>query len=109
MGLAKNLRRFADERIERAKASLQLNDAKTRFESFPDAERFIALLQSEYDLLLQRMSEFYATKKALLENKRLTTQYPDPAELMRRYAEVKAGWRRQRRLWKLLVALPAPG
>ena len=109
MGLAKNLRRFADERIERAKASLQMNDAKTRFESFPNAEQFIALLQSEYDLLLQKMSEFYATKKALLENKRLTTQYADPAELMRRYAEVKAGWRRQRRLWKLLVALPAPG
>ena len=109
MGLAKNLRRFADERIERARASLQMNDAKSRFESFPDAERFIALLQSEYELLLKKMSEFYAAKKELLENKRLSTPYADPAELMLRYDEVKAGWRRQRRLWKLLVALPAPG
>ncbi|MCP3867387.1 MAG: acyl-CoA desaturase [Gammaproteobacteria bacterium] len=108
VGLTKNLRRYADERIERAKALLQMNEAKSRFESFPNADEFVVLLQSEYELLLSKMSEFYAAKKALLESRQPAGRNIDPGELSRRYAEVKAGWRRQRRHWKQLVALPAP-
>jgi len=46
MGLAKNLRRFADERIERARASLQMNDAKSRFER-ASAEENVGILRRE--------------------------------------------------------------
>ncbi len=109
VGLTKNLRRYADERIERARALLQMKEAQSRFESFPNADQFVQLLQSEYDLLLKRMAEFYDAKKAVLESRKQAIRDVDPGELSLRYAEVKACWRRQRRHWEMLVALPAPG
>jgi stearoyl-CoA desaturase (delta-9 desaturase) len=96
VGLTRNLKRIADERIERARASLQMSKAKSRFESLPNAEQLLGQLQTEYDSLLNKMSEFYATRKRLIECKRKSIE---SGELAKRYKILKAGWLQQRRYW----------
>ncbi|MCB1760052.1 MAG: fatty acid desaturase [Gammaproteobacteria bacterium] len=96
VGLTGNLKRIADERIERARASLQMSKAKSRFEALPNAELLLSQLQAEYDSLLEKMSEFYTTRKRLLECKRRSIE---SGELAQRCRRLKSRWRQQRRYW----------
>ena len=63
VGLTSNLRKVPEERIEKALAAMQLQRASEKVSLLPNAEEMMHTIQEEYDLLMQRMSEYYATKK----------------------------------------------
>lgn len=105
VGLARNLRRYSDERIERARAQLQLERARRRLLALPEREQIVALLQTEYELLLKRMGEFYATKKRLLAIKADPKMVDEWQALKKRMGSLKQEWKFQRRQWRLLLQL----
>lgn len=105
VGLTTELRRYSDERIERAKAALQLDHAKSKLLSLPDADALVEKLQTEYDLLCRRMSEFYDAKKSIIDAKKAALPAPELQELKKHYQELKASWFEQREHWKMVLAL----
>ena len=63
LGLTRNLRKVPEERIEKARAAMQLQRASEKASLLPNAEEVMHTIQAEYDLLMQKMSDYYATKK----------------------------------------------
>jgi stearoyl-CoA desaturase (delta-9 desaturase) len=103
-GLARNLKRYTDERIERARAAMQFDRARSRVERLPGREQVVRRLQTEYELLVGRMHACYEAKRALFESRRKALPRPDVKELSRRYRELKGMWREQRRQWKFVLS-----
>ena len=66
LGLTHNLRKVPEERIEKARAAMQLQRASEKASLLPNAEEVMHTIQAEYDLLMQKMSDYYATKKRLI-------------------------------------------
>ena len=69
MGLTYNLRRVPEERIEKARAAMQLQRASEQVSVLPNAEELMQTIEQEYELLMQRMSDYYAAKKRLMKVK----------------------------------------
>ncbi|MDN4504312.1 fatty acid desaturase [Alteromonadaceae bacterium BrNp21-10] len=100
VGLTSNLRRCSDERIEKAKATMQLKQAQERLAQLPNADELLHTLQHEYDLLLQKMTDFYATKKRLMDirKRKLLLGY-EKLDLDFKYQELKMHFRLQKEKW----------
>jgi stearoyl-CoA desaturase (Delta-9 desaturase) len=100
VGLTKNLRRCPEERIEKARIGMQLQRSTLKVASLSNAEEILQKLQAEYELLLQRMTDYYATKKHLMEMKKQDFKRSyDKLELHHRYKELKLGLALQREKW----------
>ncbi len=100
VGLTRNLRRCPEERIAKAQAEMQLKKVQAKVAMLPDAEGLMQSIQHEYDLLMHKLTEFYATKKRLLEikKKRLKRSY-ERLELDFKYRELKYNLALQRQKW----------
>ncbi|MCP3698348.1 MAG: acyl-CoA desaturase, partial [Aliivibrio sp.] len=61
-------------------------------------------LEAEYDALIERMSEYYDSKKKLLENKKnaLSKQY-ELALLRVQHKQIKLQFEQQKKAWNSLV------
>jgi stearoyl-CoA desaturase (delta-9 desaturase) len=110
VGLAKNLRRCPEERIEKARLIMQLQRSKLRIASLANREEMMQKLQDEYELLVHRMTEYYAAQKRMMGVKKqdLKRSY-EKLELHHRYKELKLNLALQKEKWlKLnqLVCLP---
>ncbi|MFC4657115.1 fatty acid desaturase [Rheinheimera marina] len=105
LGLTRNLKVCPQERIEKAKAQMQLKRAQSRVLHLPDAELTLQKLQHEYDLLQEKLQLYYEAKKSLLQQKKqqLTEQYAG-FDLKQQVADLKASWRAQQKQWRLLTA-----
>ena len=101
MGLTKNLRTCPEERIEKAKLAMELKYARDQAVSLPNAEEIITKIQAEYELVQQKMSEFYATKKRImaLKKKNLQQSY-EKLELDFKYKELKNALKIQQEKWQ---------
>ncbi|MCV2886629.1 fatty acid desaturase [Aestuariibacter sp. AA17] len=100
VGLTKNLRRCPEERIEKAKVEMQMRTATEKASCLPNAEELVVTLQQEYDLLLQRMAEYYDAKKALMNAKKAQLkQSYETLELNYRYKELKQNFLLQKQKW----------
>ncbi len=100
VGLTKNLRRCPEERIEKAKAAMQLQRASEKASVLPNAEEVLTKIQSEYDLLMQRMSDYYATKKRLMSvRQQCLKRSIERFELDFKYKELKHALAVQREKW----------
>ena len=101
VGLTKNLRTCPEERIEKAKLAMQLKYAQDRAISLPNADEIKAKIQAEYELVQQKMSEFYATKKRImaLKKKNLQQSY-ERLELDFKYKELKNALKIQQEKWQ---------
>jgi stearoyl-CoA desaturase (delta-9 desaturase) len=99
-GLTKNLRRCSEERIEKAKIQMQLQNAQAKVSSLPNAEEIMLKVQSEYDLLVQKMAAYYSAKKQFMDIKRrkLKQDY-DNLDLDFRYKELKQNFILQKQKW----------
>lgn len=100
IGWTKNLRRCPEERIEKAKVNMQLKLAQARVSKLPDAEVILARVQNEYELLAQRMTEYYAAKKQLmaLKKEKLKKTYEE-LEVHYKYKELKQSLAVQKQKW----------
>ncbi len=105
LGLSRNLRRYSDERIERARAQLQLKHARERLSLLPRRDALLTMIQQEYELLLQRMGEFYEAKKRLLSHHSNPPSMDELKQLKRRIQELKNGWKNQSRQWRRLLTV----
>jgi stearoyl-CoA desaturase (Delta-9 desaturase) len=110
VGLAKNLRRCPEERIEKARLIMQLQRSKLRIASLANREEMMQKLQDEYELLVHKMTEYYAAQKRMMGVKKqdLKRNY-EKLELHHRYKELKLNLALQKEKWlKLnqLVCLP---
>lgn len=103
IGLTKNLRRCPEERIEKAKLAMQLQRVQNTLASstsLVNKEELLSKLNSEYDALIAKMTEFYQAKKRLMEMKRkAVVESYDSLELTYKYKELKASLAVQKDLW----------
>ncbi|MCL1077164.1 acyl-CoA desaturase [Parashewanella spongiae] len=100
-GLAHDLRKVPQERIEAAKFQMQLLKTRNKTAHLPNADEIVERLQGEYELLKAHLTEYYTAKKALLEAKR--KQVAD-SQLVQQVAELKADFKAQKRNWRSLTA-----
>ena len=110
LGLASELKRCAEDRIEKAIATMQLKktQAKLLTKPLPDHEEILLKLQTEYDELLVRISEFTEAKKAwLLAKKSALPEMGsgvDIKNLKRKYKFLKQVLAEQKQQWQSLNA-----
>lgn len=106
LGLTHNLRRCPDERIEKAKAAMQLQRANEKASLLPNADEVLHTIQTEYDLLIQRMSEYYAARKRLMRMKHSSFKRSlEGLELTYKYKEMKQAFVLQKEKWGQLQTL----
>ena len=107
VGLTWNLRRTPEERIEKAKAAMQLQVAQERVAQMPNAEELRSLIEAEYQLLLEKMTAYYSTKKRLVAiKKRHLRRSIEGLELDFKYKELKQAFAVQKEKWLTLHQLP---
>ncbi|MGJ8682454.1 acyl-CoA desaturase [Paraglaciecola sp.] len=100
IGWTKNLRRCPEERIEKAKVAMQLKLAKEKVSKLPNAEVILARVQGEYELLAQRMTEYYSAKKQLMDLKKQSLQRSYKSlEIQFAYKELKHSLAVQKEKW----------
>lgn len=108
IGLTSRLRTCPEERIEQAKAAMQLKRAKARLSRLPDADPVLQKIEQEYELLLERMQAYYELKKnrLLLKKQQLQSSLHEhyaELNLQKQYQELKALFTEQRRHWRRLT------
>ncbi|MGL5146201.1 MAG: hypothetical protein ACRC7Q_01710, partial [Plesiomonas shigelloides] len=101
-GLAKDLRKVPQERIESAKLQMQLKRSQSRVARHQNADELLEKLQLEYERLKQQLIAYYEAKKELLDAKR---ERLCVNELHQRVASLKAGLKLQRQSWNTLTAI----
>ena len=102
--LTSKLRVSPEDKIEKAKLMMTLQRSQQKLKNHPDAELMLEKLQHEYDNLIVRVNEFYATKKKLIATKRdALIADVEASELMSHYQELKQCLVEQRRSWHLLT------
>ncbi|MBL4630791.1 MAG: fatty acid desaturase [Paraglaciecola sp.] len=100
IGWTSNLRRCPEERIEKAKVIMQLKLAREKVSKLPNADEVLAKVQVEYDLLAQRMTDYYAAKKQLMAIKKqnLKRSYEN-LDVHYKYKELKQSLAIQKQKW----------
>ena len=104
IGITKKLRVTPDDKIEKATLAMTLKLSQQKLKLHPQAEQMLANLQHEYDELMIKMNEYYATKKKLLIAKReqLRTDVEN-SDLVKQYHELKEKFIEQKHSWHLLT------
>lgn len=106
VGLAHNLRRVPEERIEKARLAMQLQKASARLSEQPNADELLSKVQHEYELLIQKMSDYYAAKKRLMNvRKRSLKRSVERLEIDFHYKELKNALALQKEKWLRLQTL----
>jgi stearoyl-CoA desaturase (delta-9 desaturase) len=103
--LTTNLRKTPEERIEKAKLQMQLKYAKKRLVNLPNADEVAIKIQTEYDILVQKMTAYYTAKKKLMSDKRedLKASYEN-LDVDFAYKELKQSFALQKEKWQSLYA-----
>ena len=85
---------------------MQLQRASEKASLLPNAEEVMHTIQAEYDLLMQKMSDYYATKKRLMRLKQKTIKRSiEGLELTYKYKELKHAFALQKQKWLHLQSL----
>lgn len=103
--LTSKLRVSPEDRIEKAKLAMTLKLSQQKLKRHPNPEQMINLLQREYDLLIIKLNDYYATRKQVFAAKR--EQFiadAEKSELIKKYQELQQCFMEQKRSWKLLTA-----
>jgi len=106
LGLAKNLKRIPEEKIAKAIAAQQLNKTKSKLMNLgiPNKEEALAKIQHEYDLMLDKMNEYYELKKHWLEAKKCQLiESVEKSQLNINYKELKQSLELQQKHWQSMV------
>ncbi len=105
MGLAHNLRRVHEDRIERARARMTLKRAQSRLQRLPNADELLQHLQQEYDHFVAQLNSYYEAQKQWVEIKRnqLVAQC-EKSQAMQQYQTLKRQLQEQRQRWYAFTA-----
>lgn len=103
--LASKLRKTPELLIEKSVARTQLKNSIHKLSRLPDADIMMQRLQQEYDLLIEKINDFYQTRKQWLESqKQAMRDNYDNSSLAQSYAELKKALDEQKKNWQLLNA-----
>lgn len=106
IGLTSNLRKVPEERIEKARAAMQLQKTSAKLAAIPDADELLVKVQQEYDLLVQKMTAYYGAKKRLMTiRKRHLARSVERLEIDFHYKELKHALALQKEKWLQLQSL----
>jgi len=106
VGLASNLKKISDIKIAQAIATQQLLKAKEKVNrlNIPEREKVLALIQKEYDILIQKMNDFYQLKKEWLDKTKAGLQESvEKSHFNKTLQELKANWENQQTSWHLMI------
>ena len=107
IGQTTNLRTCPDERIEKARAEMQLQRTRLTLSKLPNAEEVLQKVHKEYDILMQRMSDYYAMKKKHVNaSKEKFVAGMEKLELEYRYKELRQAFILQKEKWAKLQQHP---
>jgi stearoyl-CoA desaturase (delta-9 desaturase) len=99
-GWTTNLRRCPEERIEKAKVAMQLKLAQEKVSKLANADEILAKVQIEYELLAQRMTDYYAAKKLIMAIKKQSLQRSyENLDVHYKYKEIKQSLAIQKQKW----------
>lgn len=103
-GLTNKLRVSPQAKIEKAKALMLRKKAEDKIASLHNYHVVKEHLEAEYDALIERMSEYYDSKKQLLDNKKnaLSKKY-ELAVLSVQHKQIKLQFEQQKKAWNSLV------
>ncbi|UJF22151.1 acyl-CoA desaturase [Shewanella sp. OMA3-2] len=101
VGLASDLRKVPQEKIESARLQMQLLKAQNQVAHLPNCDEIIEKFQAEYDLMKQHLLEYYQAKKILIEAKR--KQLVDH-NLKQQVQQLRSQFLERQRHWKSLTA-----
>jgi len=105
LGLTNKLRTSPEDKIEKMRLAMTLKRSKDKLIRLPNAEQTIMQLQQEYDLLINKLNDYYQVRKTLLSTKREQVLADvEKSELMKQYQELKAKVIEQRKSWQTLTA-----
>ncbi|MBC7004508.1 fatty acid desaturase [Photobacterium sp. BZF1] len=107
-GATKNLRTSPEDRIEKARAKMLHKRIQEKLMGTAESQNTqvkLARLDEEYELLLQKIADYYAAKKRLIElkKKKLLKHY-ESFEFLQQYNEMKRMLEEQRKSWQQLTA-----
>ena len=106
LGLTTNLRRVPEERIEKARAAMELQRVSEHASVLPNADELIHAIEQEYELLMQKMSEYYAAKKRLMRVRQKSLKRSiEGLHITYRYKELKHAFAVQKEKWLQLQSL----
>ena len=89
-----------EERIEKARLAMQLQQTSEKVSQLPNAEEVMQKIQAEYDLLMQRMSDYYTVKKRMMKvRQKCIKRSMERLELDFNYKELKYNLALQREKW----------
>ncbi|MBO1254476.1 fatty acid desaturase [Alteromonas sp. 5E99-2] len=104
INLTFNLRKCPEERIEKAKAALQLKKAQARVLQLPNSELIKSKLQAEYEQLCVQLVEYYSTKRKILTQRHSELKISvEKLELDEKLKELKKALLVQKQHWQELL------
>jgi len=105
LGLASNLKRCPQPKIEKARLEMAMKKVNEKCRLHADAEEIKAKLQSKFDELVDVMNQTNHARKEWLEAKKCEMRAAcEKSEAMQRYNELKQAMQAQRDEWRMLVA-----
>lgn len=106
LGLAKNLRTAPEERIEKTKATHKMQLIREKLIAQPHNQAILEKMETEYDLLITRMSAFYKAKKLVLELKTQQLEHDyKHSEVYAQFIELQHKFNEQKqKFWQLHIA-----
>ena len=104
LGLTHHLRVSPEDKIEKMRIAMTLKHTKAKLISHPHTEQTLIYLQQEYELLVNKINEYYIIRKKVLQEKRehLLVEV-EKSDLMAHYQELKQRLTEQRRSWQTLT------
>ncbi|GHA40634.1 fatty acid desaturase [Photobacterium aphoticum] len=104
VGMTKKLRVTPEDKVEKARASMLHQRLHKKLLTLPNPQVRLQRLDEEYEALLQKMADYYAAQKRMLElKKKHLLEHYDNFEFMQQYHEMKCRLEDQRRIWKRLT------
>ncbi|MDP2562274.1 fatty acid desaturase [Psychrobium sp. 1_MG-2023] len=104
LGLATNLRKTPQQKIEQAQLAMILKRSTQRLDLRHDAEEMKQKLHAEYEILVTKLNEFYTLKKRLFEvKKRKALKDYDKLQLVKQLKELQQSFEQQRQAWLMLA------
>lgn len=105
VGLAEKLRVTPKIKIEKARAKMTLERAKSNIRSMPNASLISDTLNKEFEQLMSKMTDYYEVKKQVLEAKKsnMVERY-EQSLLKLRYQQLKQDLAAQKRRWEGQIA-----
>jgi len=108
LGLAKNLYRTPVEKIETSRAHMLLVTTSRKLAQLPHADALILRLQTEYEILMNKINDFALAKKQWMEASKTSVMESYDLEVLKEKVEVlKSKFLQQKNDWLMLNAIIA--